>query len=150
MTKSELSIIEFLITSNATELADLPDWFLIAIETGNDDGMSHELITAATFLFARRQRPGIGYGAARRLMAAYTADPVKCQELEDRINAFRLSCCFERLKRAGYLADFTIGDPFDPESNVAVTLTEKDWQFLNSHPDKDAMRRFRQGRWNLN
>ena len=32
MTHAELRIVEFLITSNATELVDLPDWFLALVE----------------------------------------------------------------------------------------------------------------------
>src|SRR4051794_27382098 len=36
-----LRIIEFLFTSDVTELADLPDWFLALVEADNDDGWCH-------------------------------------------------------------------------------------------------------------
>ena len=52
-------ILEFLFTSNATELGDLPDWFLALLEDDPEDEPSPELITAASFLFLRRERPGI-------------------------------------------------------------------------------------------
>ena len=150
MTRAELAIVEFLLTSGVTELDDLPDWLLAAIEADGEDTMSHELITAASLLFARRQQPGIGFGAARRFLADYAADPVKNQGLVERINAFRLSCCLERLRRSGKLAKISIGDPFEPDSQVSVTLTEADWRLLNSDPDADAMQLFRRSRWSMN
>ena len=45
--------------------------------------------------------------------------------------AFRLSCCFERLKRAGRFEDVLIDDPFDPEGVVSVKLTEAEWRSVN-------------------
>jgi hypothetical protein len=44
MTEAERRIIEFLITSNATEMADLPDWFLAVLEEEGGDEPSRELI----------------------------------------------------------------------------------------------------------
>lgn len=54
------------------------------------------------------------------------ADPEKLEDLSGRIAAFRLSCCFERLKRAGRFEDVMIDDPFDPESAVNPALTPRD------------------------
>ena len=93
--------------------------------------MSHELITAASLLYARRLRPGIGFHAARALIAGYAADPARLDDLAQRIAAFRLACCFERLKRAGRFEDVRVGDPFDPEGAVSVTLTEAEWRSVN-------------------
>ena len=56
--------------------------------------------------------------AARALIAEYAADPVRLEDLSGRITAFRLSCCFERLKRSGRFGDVLIDDPFDPEGAV--------------------------------
>jgi hypothetical protein len=39
MTDAEQRIVEFLITSNATELADLPDWFLALLEGDVEGGV---------------------------------------------------------------------------------------------------------------
>lgn len=150
MTHDEIRIIEYLFTTNATELADLPDWLLFLVESGNADGFSHELITAASLMFIRRQWPGIGFTAARGLLAEYVADPVKGEELAERINAFRLSCCFERLRRAGRYEAIAIDDPFEPEGQMSVTLTEADWRLLNSDPTVSEVRLFRQSRWSVN
>ena len=150
MTDAERRIVEFLITSNATELADLPDWFLALLEGDVEGELSHELITAASLMFVRRERPGIKFGTAREILASYATDPSKLEELAARITAFRLSCCFERLKRSGRYEDVSIDDPFDPEGRVSVKLTEGDWQFLNSHPTKEEERSYRQRRWNIN
>jgi hypothetical protein len=150
MTHHELRIIEFLFTTHANNLADLPDWLLHLIEADNADGWSHELITAASLLFIRRQRPGIRFAAARSLLAEYADDPIKRHELAERINAFRLSCCFERLRRAGRYEAISIDDPFEPEGTVSVTLTEADWQFLNSQSTESDVRLYRQSRWSMN
>ena len=50
-------------------------------------------------------------------------DPARLEDLSGRITAFRLACCFERLKRAGRFEDVVIDDPFDPDGAVAVKLT---------------------------
>jgi hypothetical protein len=152
MTQNELRIIEFLITTNATELADLPDWLLHIIDADQAGDVNHELITTASLMFIRRERPGIGYGAARRLLATYAADPVKRDELAERISAFRLSCCLERLKRAGRYDDVRIDDPFDPDCKISVTLTEADWAFLKSNPSESDIRLYHQtpARWSMN
>jgi len=150
MTHAELRIIEFLFTSNATELGDLPDWFLALIEHDHEDELSHEFITAASFLFVRRERPGIKVSTARELLASYDADPAKMEELAERIQVFRLCCCFERLKRAGLYEDVSIADPFDPDGQVAVKLTEADWQFFNSNPTEQEKHLRLQGRWGMN
>ena len=59
MTDTELRIIEFLMTSNATRPADLPDWLLVLLEGDRLDELSHEMITAASLMYVRRLRPGI-------------------------------------------------------------------------------------------
>ena len=72
------------------------------------------------------------------------------QEVAERNQVFRLCCCFERLKRAGLYADVTIADPFDPDGQVAVKLTEADWQFFNSNPTPQEKHIRMQGRWGKN
>jgi hypothetical protein len=131
MTDAELRIIAFLMTSDATRPADLPDWLLALLEHDREEEPSHELITAAALTYARRLHPGISFDAARSLIARYAADPARLAELSDRITAFRLSCCFERVKRAGRFEEVLIDDPFDPEGVVSVKLTEADWQSAN-------------------
>ncbi|MFO0888259.1 MAG: hypothetical protein U0790_03825 [Isosphaeraceae bacterium] len=131
MTEAELRIIAFLMTSHATGPADLPDWLLSLLEGDDAEEPSHELITAAALMYVRRLRPGIGFGAARSLIAEYAADPARLEDLSARIAAFRLSCCLERLKRAGRFEDVLIDDPFDPEGVVAVKLTEAGWRSVN-------------------
>jgi hypothetical protein len=76
----------------------------------------------------RRLRPGISFDTAQALIAEYAADPARLEDLSGRIAAFRLSCCFERLKRSGRLEDVLIDDPFDPEGTVSVTLTQAEWR----------------------
>lgn len=132
MTDAELRIIAFLMTSDATAPADLPDWLLALLDGDREDELSHELITAAALLYARRLRPGIGFDAARALIADHATDPARLDDLCGRITAFRLSCCLERLKRAGRFDDVRIDDPFDPEAVVAVKLTEAQWRAV--HP----------------
>jgi len=51
-------IIQFLLTSGATRPADLPDWLLATLEGDDSEERSHELITAATLIYVRRQHPG--------------------------------------------------------------------------------------------
>jgi hypothetical protein len=131
MTYAELRIIAFLMTSGATRPADLPDWLLALLEHDCWEEPSHELITAASFLYVRRLHPGIGLDAARSLIARYVADPARLAELSDRVAAFRLSCCLERLRRSGRLEDVLIDDPFDPDGIVAVKLTEAQWRSVN-------------------
>lgn len=131
MTDAELRIIEFLITSNATRPSDLPDWLLGLLEVDSTEEPSHELITAASLLYVRRQHPGISFESAQFLIANYAADPSRLEDLSSRISAFRLSCCFERLKRAGRFEDVFIDDPFDPEGTVSVRLTEAEWESWN-------------------
>jgi len=131
MTDAELRIIEFLMTSNATRPADLPDWLLGLLEGECQEELSHELITTASLMYVRRLNPGISFDAARALIAEYAADPARLEELSGRITAFRLSCCFERLKRSGRFEDVLIDDPFDPDGAVAVKLTEAEWQSVN-------------------
>src|SRR4051812_13315934 len=131
MTDAELRIIDFLRTSDASRPADLRDWMLALLEGDRPEEMSHELITAASLLYARRLRPGVGLDDARALIAAYAADPARLDDLCGRITAFRLACCFERLKRAGRFEEVRIDDPFDPEGAVSVTLTEAEWQAGN-------------------
>ena len=131
MTDAELRIIEFLMTSDATRPADLPDWLLVLLEGNPQEELSHELITTASLMYVRRLHPGISVDAARALITEYAADPARLEELSGRIMAFRLSCCFERLRRAGRLEDVLIDDPFDPEGVVSVKLTEAEWRSVN-------------------
>ena len=132
MTDAELRIIEFLMTSDATRPADLPDWLLALLEDECQEEPSHELITTASLMYVRRLNPGISFGAARALITEYAADPARLEELSARITAFRLSCCFERLKRSGRFEDVLIDDPFDPDGIVAVKLTEAEWRSVNA------------------
>jgi hypothetical protein len=131
MTQAELQIIAFLITSDATRPADLPDWLLALLEGDRQEELSHELITTASLMYIRRLHPGISFDAARALLAEYAADPAGLADLSSRITAFRLSCCFERLKRAGRFEDVFIDDPFDPDGAVLVKLTEAEWLSFN-------------------
>ena len=131
MTDAERRIIAFLMTSDATRPADLPDWLLALLEGECPEELSHELITAASLIYVRRLRPGISFDTARALIAEYAADPARLAELSGRITAFRLACCFERLKRAGRFEDVFIDDPFDPECAVSVKLTEAEWRSVN-------------------
>jgi hypothetical protein len=131
MTEAELRIIAFLMTSDATRPADLPDWLLVLLEGQCREEPSHELITAASLLYVRRLHPGIGLDAARAVLADYAADPARLAELAGRIAAFRLACCLERLRRAGRFEDDFIDDPFDPEGVVSVKLTEVEWRSGN-------------------
>ena len=131
MTDAELRIIAFLKTSDATRPADLPDWMLALLEGDRPEELSHELITAASLLYARRLHPGIRLDDARALIAGYAADPARLEELSGRITAFRLACCFERLKRSGRFEDVFIDDPFDPDGAVSVKLTEAEWRSAN-------------------
>ena len=133
MTDAELRIIEFLMTSEATGPADLPDWMLALLEGDRPDELSHELITAS-LIYVRRLHPGIRFNAARALIAGYADDPAQIEELSGRIAAFRLACCFERLKRSGRFEDVFIDDPFDPEGSVSVKLTEAEWRSVNRAP----------------
>ena len=142
MTDAELRIIEFLMTSDATRPADLPDWLLALLEGECQEELSHELITTASLMYVRRLNPGISFDAARALITEYAADPARLEELSARITAFRLSCCFERLKRAGRFEDVLIDDPFDPEGVVAVQLTAAGWQSVNaSSAPRDSLHR---------
>ena len=131
MTDSDIRIIAFLEASAATRPDDLPDWMLALLEGDRLEEMSPELITAASLIYIRRLHPGIGLDAARALMAEYAADPARLADLSARIAAFRLACAFERLKRAGRIEDVFIDDPFDPEAEVSVELTEDRWQSAN-------------------
>jgi hypothetical protein len=131
MTEAELRIVEFLMTSDAIRPADLPDWLLALLEADRHEELSHELITAATLMYVRRVHPGISFGTARALIAQYAADPARLEDLSARIAAFRLSCCLERLKRAGRLEEVLIDDPFDPDGAVSVELTEAVWRSVN-------------------
>jgi hypothetical protein len=131
MTDAVLRIIAFLMTSDATRPADLPDWLLSFLEHDRQQEPSHELITAASLMYFRRLHPGIGFDAARALIARYAADPARLAELSDQIAAFWLSCCLERLKRSGRLEDVVIDDPFDPDGIVVAKLTEAGWRSVN-------------------
>jgi hypothetical protein len=139
MTEAELQIIEFLFTSDATRPADLPDWILALLEGDRPEELRHELITAASLLYLRRHHPGISFDSARALITQYADDPARLKELAGRITAFRLACCFERLKRAGRFQDVFIDDPFDLEGTVSVRLTEAGGRSVNrASPPGDA------------
>jgi hypothetical protein len=132
MTDAELRILEFLRTSDATHPADLPDWMLALLEGDPPEELSHELITTASLIYVRRLLPGITFEDARALIAEYAADPARLEDLSGRITAFRLACCFERLKRCGRLEDVLIDDPFDLDGIVSVRLTEAEWRSANA------------------
>ena len=90
-------------------------------------------------MYVRRLHPGIGFAAARALIAEYAADPARLEDLSARITAFRLSCCFERLKRAGRFEEVLIDDPFDPEGVVSVKLPDAGWRSVNPElPPRDS------------
>ena len=74
MTDAELRIIEFLMTSEATRPAELPDWMLALLEGDRPEELSHELITAASLMYIRRLHPGISFDTAQALIAEYAAD----------------------------------------------------------------------------
>ncbi len=150
MTEGERRIIEHLMTSNATEMEDLPDWFLGLMERRDGEEPSRELITAASLLLVRRERPGIRFGAALHILAGYFSDPTRFKELAAKIQAFRLSCSFERLRRAGFYEEVVMGDPFDLDGEVSVRLTESDWNFFNSNPTKREAHIHLQGRRGMN
>ena len=134
MTDAERRIIEFLRTSEATRPAELPDWVLALLEGDGPDQLSHELITAASLMYVRRQYPGISIDTAQTLIRESAADPARLEDLSGRITAFRLACCFERLKRSGRIEDVFIDDPFDFEGAVSVKLTEAEWRSINGAP----------------
>jgi hypothetical protein len=139
MTDAELRIIAFLMTSDATRPADLPDSLLALLEGESQEELSHELITTASLMYVRRLHPGIGFDAARALIAGYAADPARLEDLSARIMAFRLSCCFERLRRAGRFEEVLIDDPFDPEGVVSVKLPDAGWRSVNPElPPRDS------------
>ena len=131
MTAAELRIIEFLMTSNATRPSDLPDWILVLIEADEEGPPTNELVTTASLMYVRRERPGISFAQARTIIAGYSGDPARLEEMSARISAFRLSCCLERLKRAGRYEDVLVGDPFDLDGKVSVILTEAEWRARN-------------------
>jgi hypothetical protein len=132
MTNGELRIIDFLMTSDATRPADLPDSMLALLEDDRSEELSHELITAVSLMYARRLHPGISLDTARALIAQYAADLARLEDLSGRITAFRLACCFQRLKRSGRFEDVFIDDPFDSNGPVAVKLTETVWRSANA------------------
>jgi hypothetical protein len=151
MTHAERRIVEFLLTSNVTELADLPDWFLSLVEGDDGQEPTQEMITAASLMLVRRERPGIKFGPARRVLAAYASDPAKLEELAAKIQAFRLSCGLERLRRAGLYEEVLSGDPFDPDGQVSVNLSEEDWRFFNSDPtEREVQVRIQRRRCQMN
>jgi hypothetical protein len=131
MTQHERRIVEHFMTTNTTELENLPDWLLGILEKGDGEEPSRELITASSLMLVRRERPGIGFGAARRVLAGYAGDPARSEELIAKIQAFRLSCSFERLRRAGLYEEVAMGDPFDPNGEVSVRFTAR-----NVSPDR--------------
>ena len=139
MTDDELRIIAFLEEAPAAARPDdLPDWMLALLEGDRPEEMSHELITAASLIYFRRLHPGIGLDAARALMAEYADDPAQLADLSARIAAFRLACASSG-SSAGRLEDVFIDDPFDPEAEVSVKLTEARWQSANREsPPRDA------------
>ena len=98
MTDAELRIIEFLMTSDATRPADLPDWLLALLEGDSQQELSHELITAASFMYLRRLHPGISFDTARTLLTQYAADQARLEDLTGRV--IRLEAQLELLTGA--------------------------------------------------
>lgn len=142
MTPAEHRIAAFLLTHNPSRLDELPDWFLALVEGDGRPEPSRELITAASLMFVRRGRPDLKFAQARDVLQRWARDPVKAEELAGRVTAFRLSCCFERLKRAGLYEDVVMDDPFDLDGSVAVALTEEDWRFFNGNPTEEERRAY--------
>jgi hypothetical protein len=140
MTDAELRIIEFLMTSDAATPAELPDWLLMLVE-GDGGEPGHELITTASLMYVRRERPGISFDATREVIAGYAEDPSRLEEMQGRIMAFRLSCAFERLKRSGRFEEVFIDDPFNLDGQVSVMLNEGEWQSLNADSIRPSMPR---------
>jgi hypothetical protein len=85
MTDAELRIIEFLMTSEATRPAELPDWMLALLEGDCPEELSHELITAASLMYVRRLHPGISFESAQALITEYATDPARLEDLSGRI-----------------------------------------------------------------
>jgi hypothetical protein len=150
MTPGERRIVDFLTVSNASTMAELPDWFLALVEGDGGDGWSPELVTAASFLWVRREHPGIAFSTAQQFLASDADDPAKFEEWRMKIQAFRLSCGFERLKRAGLFEDVLLGDPFDLDGPVSVVLSEEDRAFFNGNPTKQDIHIRMQRRHGLN
>ena len=71
--------------------ADPPDWLLALLEGDGQEELSHELITAASLLYARRLRPGIGFDAARALIADYEAPSWYPADRQRIVNSFSAS-----------------------------------------------------------
>ncbi|HMB03368.1 MAG TPA: hypothetical protein VKP69_06460 [Isosphaeraceae bacterium] len=141
MTKNEQTIIEFLFSNDVVELADLPDWLLglMGCEWGEEEQPPPKFITGALCLLVRREYPGVTLGKAQRLMADSLTNPAKVEELTERLTCFRLACSLERLRRAGRYEEVFGGDPFDPNAEVAVKLTNEDFEFFNSQPSKEEV-----------
>jgi hypothetical protein len=53
-----------------------------------------------------------------------------------KFQAFWLSCGFARLKGSGFYEDVANGDPFDPDGEVSVKLTEEAWPLFRADPSK--------------
>jgi hypothetical protein len=117
--------------SNATRLADLPDWLLVRLGGRSlgraEPRVDHRCLAHVCPLPAAR----ISFDTAQAMIAEHAADLARPEDLSGRITVFRLSCCFERLKHSGRFEDVIIDDPFDPESQVAAKLTEEKWQSVN-------------------
>jgi hypothetical protein len=139
MTDAELRIIAFLMSSEATRPAELPDWMLALLEGDCPDELSHELITTASLMYVRRLHPGISFDTAQALITEFAADPARLEDLSGRITAFRLACCFERLKRSGRFEDVFIDDPFDLDGQVSVRLNEQEWRSINADGRRPGM-----------
>src|SRR5512135_2393798 len=107
---------------------------------GDEEQPTPEFITGALSLFVRREDSGVTLGAAKRLIGDYLTNPAKVDELTTRLQCFRLACALERLKRAGLYEEVFCGDPFDPDAEVEVKLTNEDVEFFNSQPSQEEVR----------
>jgi hypothetical protein len=58
---------------------------------GDGDEPGREPITAASLMYVRRERPGIGFDAAREIVASFAGNPARPEEMQGRTAAFRLS-----------------------------------------------------------
>src|SRR5512135_2121048 len=118
-------------------------------EWGDEEQPTPEFITGALSLLVRREFPGGTVAAAQRLMADDLTNPAKVEELTERLTCFRLACSLERLRRAGFYEEVICGDPFDPDAEVAVKLTNEDFEFFNSQPSKEEVRAHVQRRFGM-
>jgi hypothetical protein len=148
LTATERRIIEFLFTAPPTEVRDFPDWLLERLGCDGEGNPSAELLTTGTLLLVRREHPALKAMDARRLASTYL-EPDRIERTLARLLAFSLACSFERLRRAGLIADVEMNDIFDLNGNVLVKLHDDDARFFASHPSEAEKREWMRTRLGL-